>query len=713
MSDSTDFLKALRDGPHNVVAIEPDSGLITAITTTDYDEIEAFVDRFNGKRNLYYSVNRPRAGAPNRKLTKGDIEACEFLYVDIDPPPDGTNADIDLDAIWESDPSFIVDSGNGYNVLWRIDPTGAETAEAHGRGLVKRYGGDPGVWDAPRILRLPGTVNLPTAKKRKAGRVPVPARLIHKDLISSHDPRDLAEPLPAPEQSSGPTNIDIDEARAYLEIDDLPRQLKGRIDRAVASDEQFALHFSGKNPEGDESRSGVSFAIAKDMHRLGFEDQEIANTLHAHPSLYGPDWDLRKLSRDAGRSARDYSAFELTQAQVEQIMRPKPKRPKTKLKIVYSDEVTLSTKPRYLVKGVLDEHSNAVLYGKSNTGKSFLALDISMAIATGTKWGGRKVKQGAVLYLAAEAGDGIAHRLIASQKRYGVVKPAQAPFAYIPQPVNLLRDAGAAEAVLEALREAQAVLAQPIALIVFDTLAKVMAGGNENASEDMTNVADAIARIGLEAGCSTLTVHHSGKQQAAGMRGHSSLQASIDTELECVRLGDDGMSGPGVVKPRKQREMGKDNGDIGFSLAVVELGHDDEGDAITTCHPVMESEHGFDAIEMADREKILESSPDMKALYGSLLTATEAIGGLVPAAAWVAQWLIDTEAYEGDCGKLATLKRTIVPKSGEKPVSIRAILGNTNSAMKKRLGKSREKLVELGLVEEVIENRQNILYRPK
>jgi len=713
--DAKAFLYTLRpDGPHNLVAIDPDSGAISAVTSSDFDQLAEFVDRFNGKRNLYYSVNRPRAGAGNKKLTKGDIEACEFLYVDIDPPPDGTKADIDLDAIRESDPSFIVDSGNGYNVLWRIDPTGAETAEAHGRGLVKRYGGDPGVWDAPRILRLPGTMNLPNAKKRKAGRVKSQAKLIHRDLISSHVPSDLAPAIAQHEKRQDYTaDFSFEEASQYLEWDDLPAALCDRLERARMSDEALALHLDNKNPGGDDTRSGVSFRIAEDMHRLGFPDQEIANVLFAHPELYGAEWEARRMRDAINNSAPDYSAFGLDPAQVDAIMNGKPpaqtKDPGSAIVLIKADEVRISTKPRYLIKDVLDQDANAVIYGKSNTGKSFLALDMAWSIATGAPWGGRKVRQGAVVYFAAEAGRGFGYRVAAVRGQKG---PDNAPLMYSPSALNLLASRNnpqlqraEIDRMLAAIRETESAFGEKVKLVVIDTLAKVMSGGNENSSEDMTGVADAISKIGSEAQCSTLTVHHSGKNAAAGMRGHSSLQAAIETELEVRRSGKDETSGPGFIRTPKQREMSKAGNDIGFSLRTVLLETDDEGDNITSCVAVVQGDTEFDAINLGEITERLNGKLGLRAAYESLLKVL-AQQDRVTAAAWAAQWVIDTRREDKCPADAETLSNAILTETRENPPSLAAILGPSNTALAKRFKKLREELEKAQAIRETTENQQ-------
>src|SRR5581483_5323891 len=74
-----------------------------------------------------------------------------------------------------------------------------------------------------------------------------------------------------------------------------------------------------------------------------------------------------------------------------------------------------------------------------------------------------------------------------------------------------------------------------------------------------------------------LIVHHSGKDETRGARGHSSFKAALDTEIEVV--AKDNLH---VATVTKQRDLpGGDK--FAFRLKVVELGQDEDGDAVTTC----------------------------------------------------------------------------------------------------------------------------------
>jgi hypothetical protein len=74
-------------------------------------------------------------------------------------------------------------------------------------------------------------------------------------------------------------------------------------------------------------------------------------------------------------------------------------------------------------------------------------------------------------------------------------------------------------------------------------------------------------------------IHHSGKNQASGARGHSSLRAATDTEIEVTR---DETAGVSVAKVTKQRDMDR-SGKFPFTLEPVELGRNQRGKPVTSC----------------------------------------------------------------------------------------------------------------------------------
>jgi hypothetical protein len=230
------------------------------------------------------------------------------------------------------------------------------------------------------------------------------------------------------------------------------------------------------------------------------------------------------------------------------------------------------------VKGLLLDGGMSVVYGDSNTGKTFFAVDVALAVARGERWRDRRVKAGGVLYLALEGKDGIARR-VEAYKQANNCNAADVPFAVIATSVDLCTASNDALKLVRTVKDLNARLPIPARLIVVDTLARALNGANENSSEDMGALVANCDLIRQVTGAHVLLIHHSGKDQARGARGHSSLRAATDTEIELAR---DEATGVSVATVTKQRDLKK--GDtFGFTLDVIHLFNDDEGEPVTSC----------------------------------------------------------------------------------------------------------------------------------
>jgi KaiC/GvpD/RAD55 family RecA-like ATPase len=272
---------------------------------------------------------------------------------------------------------------------------------------------------------------------------------------------------------------------------------------------------------------------------------------------------------------------------------------------------------RPLVKRWLDREQLCLIRGEAGCGKTFLALDIALHVAAGIDWFGHRVWPGAVVYVAAEAGRGIINRVAAfklAHKDYG----SDIPFAAVTSTVDLCHAAaGDVERLISAIRTAANLT--PLALLVIDTVSRVLAGGNENAPDDMGALVRSLDRLRDELHCHVLAVHHSGKDQARGARGHSLLHCAVDTEIEIVR---DAATGIATATITKQRD-GSTEGYIAFQLRQVDLGVDQDGDPVTSC--VIDA---ADHRDKPSRGKISLSSAQARAL--KLLADAITTAGEVP-----------------------------------------------------------------------------------
>jgi len=120
-----------------------------------------------------------------------------------------------------------------------------------------------------------------------------------------------------------------------------------------------------------------------------------------------------------------------------------------------------------------------------------------------------------------------------------------------------------------------------------------MAGGDENSAADMTALIRNVDAIRATTGAHILTVHHTGKDTARGARGHSSLRAATDTEIEIAN--EDGARAAMVTKQRDH------NGGetFAFDLETVSLGHDQDGDEVTSCIVKVTDAEEFQAAKKA------------------------------------------------------------------------------------------------------------------
>lgn len=229
------------------------------------------------------------------------------------------------------------------------------------------------------------------------------------------------------------------------------------------------------------------------------------------------------------------------------------------------------------VEGILTEGGASVVYGPSNCGKSFWIVDLCAAVASGKKFRDElEVDQGAVIYIALEGAVGARNRMEAL-KRAGKLKPTD-PFYLVFDSVSLM-EKGHGEKLSLTVAAVAAQASMPVKLVVIDTMARAMAGGDENSGEDMSFAVSTIDAVRATTKAHVNIVHHSGKDIAKGSRGHSSLRAAIDTEIEIFRPEGESIS---TARATKQRDL-QAGEPMPFSLKVVELGINRRGRPITSC----------------------------------------------------------------------------------------------------------------------------------
>jgi AAA domain len=160
-----------------------------------------------------------------------------------------------------------------------------------------------------------------------------------------------------------------------------------------------------------------------------------------------------------------------------------------------------------------------------------VALDMAMCVAGGIPWHGKLIKQGLVVYLAAEGSHGLGRRAIGWRRTRGRDLPKPA-FKLIPHSVALTGED------LEPMVEAILALDQRPVLIIIDTLARTFGAGDENKQADMNAYVTAADRLREATGANVLIVHHSGVHEDKRERGSNVLRGAADTVIKVSRKDD-------------------------------------------------------------------------------------------------------------------------------------------------------------------------------
>jgi hypothetical protein len=245
---------------------------------------------------------------------------------------------------------------------------------------------------------------------------------------------------------------------------------------------------------------------------------------------------------------------------------PAPPKPAKQIAIEHWDSIQ-DEPVKWLIHSVIPVGAFTALYGPPGSFKSFIALDIAESIATGRTWMGNEViEQGAVLYICGEGFGGVGARIKACKQHHQTEDGA--PIYVIRHQLNLRASVEDFNALMIAIENLVSELGINFKMIIVDTLARAFGGGNENDSADMGAFITACGRIQqIVQDCALMILHHSGKDQSRGLRGHSSLLGAVDTELELLRF-DESMKG--LITVSKQKD-GQDNTRIGFEMVSIEL----------------------------------------------------------------------------------------------------------------------------------------------
>lgn len=179
--------------------------------------------------------------------------------------------------------------------------------------------------------------------------------------------------------------------------------------------------------------------------------------------------------------------------------------------------------PRYIVDGLLEHKGLLSVVGASGVGKSAVVLDMAAAIVSGRKWMGRDTIQCPVLYVAGEGVAGAVNRLHAWERAHGCYEPETG--LHVMDEAVLFGGRTDAWAYL-----AYYALKHEIGLVIFDTLARMSTGLDENSATDMGKSNTIFDRLRRTTGAGVLYVHHTTRGTTHG-RGSTALYGALDSEV--------------------------------------------------------------------------------------------------------------------------------------------------------------------------------------
>jgi hypothetical protein len=238
----------------------------------DVAELEAFAS--NGGGDIFHGVNIRDDSGKARKKNICEI-ICAEVDIDFKTTPKEQADETLATSIFE--PTFLVNSGNGYHGYWLLNTPLAATGEnislieSINKGLAQQFGGDY-THDATRILRTPGRKNSKYSDNRLC------------EILSDHGPRYSVDDLKVFTVSA------VNGNGPKVDIGDDDGELPKRFKKLLAKHGLIGKTWSGERPDlKDQSRSGYDMAMADLLAAHKFTPTQAAAILRQMPSGKGAD----------------------------------------------------------------------------------------------------------------------------------------------------------------------------------------------------------------------------------------------------------------------------------------------------------------------------------------------------------------------------------------------------------------------------------------
>lgn len=579
------------------IAVNTGQGWQGQLFGTDrLEEAAAFAAAKNAQHcNVYIGVAlRDPDTAPFGRASDADHYATTGVGGDLDTAEASAGAP---ERTRQLPPTFIVCTGNHphprLQPFWMLDEpiTDKDQHRAIFGGIADSLNGDRVITNPGRVMRLAGSIAWPTKPGREAemtflvplkykGRAysveEIQRAYPASNKVHAIDPTAKNDPIErvATTNSLGLSTGVLDDGReAYMRdtIMAVLVELIGTTGAVPTEQELFDAAWPQYASHVDLSRPGRGQAemvrkIQSTMRRFNRGQLRDRSGKALTLDTAVDEWRGKAAMRKAGIGGNS------SPAAISLTMRADPDAPGGRFQwLTNANGWTPVLNSNWLIKKLLPAEGLGVIFGRPGSGKTFSVMDLAMHVAAGIPWRGLKVRQSGVSYVSPEAGRLGVNRVIGWCRHHAIGWPEG--FRLSPAAINLCSDAADAEALIADIKANQ----PDCRLVVIDTLNRAMAGGDENSGEDMGRFVALCDLIAKELKAFVLVVHHSGKDAAKGSRGHSSLLGAVSLELEVTK--EQGQ--PGTIKVTKMRD-GEDGAEYGFDIDSVPLGHDEDGEEVTT-----------------------------------------------------------------------------------------------------------------------------------
>ena len=239
--------------------------------------------------------------------------------------------------------------------------------------------------------------------------------------------------------------------------------------------------------------TGVARSVGNWTPKGGPPGYDVTDWLQTHP---GADILEAMASEQVSRSTSNVVALVTgltAQALTEPVVVMSESKPNTTVSRFRPQLITADDdlgEQEWLVDGVLPRRGYALIFGASRLGKSFIGVDLALAVKNGRSWGGRDIRQGEVIYIAAEDPFGL-HARVCAQLRAS--SDEMDGFHIIKEPPDLSGASQDIDEIILAIREVTAGI-NP-ALVIIDTFQRVAGGTDENHASEVMGIVRNIDKI--------------------------------------------------------------------------------------------------------------------------------------------------------------------------------------------------------------------------